>query len=51
MSESKPGEPSTWTEFRAGVVAILPAAVAMIPFGLQLGALADRKGLSGLERC
>jgi predicted branched-subunit amino acid permease len=40
---------STWIEFRAGVVAILPAAIAVIPFGLLLGALAARKGLTALE--
>jgi 4-azaleucine resistance transporter AzlC len=36
-------------EFRAGAVAILPAAVAVIPFGLLLGALAAQKGFSALE--
>lgn len=38
-----------WSEIRAGAVAILPAAVAMIPFALLLGALAARKGLTALE--
>lgn len=33
-------------EFRAGVVTLLPAAVAVIPFGLLLGARAAEKGLS-----
>ena len=40
---------SAWKEFNAGAVAILPAAVAMIPFALLLGALAARKGLTALE--
>ena len=37
------------TEFRAGVVAVLPAAVAVVPFGLLLGARAAEKGLSVWE--
>jgi len=40
---------SNIAEFRAGAVAILPAAVAVIPFGLLLGALAEKKGLSVIE--
>jgi 4-azaleucine resistance transporter AzlC len=36
-------------EFRAGALAIAPAAVAVVPFGLLLGALAAQKGLSPLE--
>ncbi len=36
-------------EFRAGALAILPAGIAVIPFGLLLGALAAQKGLSALE--
>ena len=46
---SDPRSPTAWAEFRAGAVAILPAAIAVIPFGLLLGALAARKGLSALE--
>jgi predicted branched-subunit amino acid permease len=38
-----------WGELRAGAVAILPAAIAVIPFALLLGALADKKGLTALE--
>ncbi len=41
--------PSAWSEFRAGAVAVLPAAVAVIPFALLMGALAAQKGLSPLE--
>ncbi|MGI9412684.1 MAG: AzlC family ABC transporter permease, partial [Hyphomicrobiales bacterium] len=37
------------SEFRAGVVAILPAAVAVVPFGLLLGARAVEQGLSVAE--
>src|SRR5262245_58372969 len=37
------------TDFRDGLVAIVPAAVAVVPFGLLLGALAAQKGLSPLE--
>ena len=36
-------------EIRAGVLAILPAAVAVIPFALLLGARASEQGLSPLE--
>jgi 4-azaleucine resistance transporter AzlC len=36
-------------EFRAGILAIAPAAVAVVPFGLLLGALAAQKGLSPVE--
>jgi 4-azaleucine resistance transporter AzlC len=36
-------------EFRQGMVAIAPAAVAVIPFALLLGALATQKGLSVVE--
>lgn len=36
-------------EARAGVVAILPVTVAVVPFALLLGALAAEKGLSPLE--
>ena len=39
----------TLAEFRAGALAILPAAVAVVPFGLLLGARAVEKGLSPLE--
>lgn len=38
-----------WDEFRQGTIAVLPAAVALVPFGLLLGALAAQKGLSPLE--
>lgn len=41
--------PDFSAEARAGALAILPAAVAVIPFGLLLGALAAQKGLSPLE--
>ncbi len=41
--------PDFAAEFRAGALAVLPAAVAVIPFGLLLGALAAQKGLSPLE--
>ncbi|MCL4767532.1 MAG: AzlC family ABC transporter permease [Hyphomicrobiaceae bacterium] len=40
---------SAWDEFRQGTVAVVPAAVAVVPFGLLLGALAAQKGLSPLE--
>lgn len=36
-------------EFRDGMAAILPAALAVIPFGLMLGAAAAQKGLSAAE--
>lgn len=36
-------------EFRAGLVAIIPATLAVIPFALILGAAAAQKGLSPLE--
>lgn len=41
--------PSAWQEFQQGTIAVLPAAVAVVPFGLLLGALAAQKGLSPLE--
>jgi len=41
--------PSAWDEFGQGAFAILPAAVAVVPFALLLGALAAQKGLSPLE--
>lgn len=42
--------PSNWSsEFRAGAVAILPAAVAVVPFGLLLGARSVEVGLSPAE--
>lgn len=37
------------SEFRAGLIAVLPAAVAVVPFGLLLGARAAEKGLSVWE--
>lgn len=37
------------SDFRAGLTVILPAALAVIPFGLILGAAAAQKGLSPLE--
>ncbi len=37
------------SEARAGLLAILPALVAMIPFGLLLGQQAAAKGLTPLE--
>ncbi|MGB3719815.1 MAG: branched-chain amino acid ABC transporter permease [Proteobacteria bacterium] len=40
---------SAWDEFGQGTFAILPAAIAVIPFALLLGALAAQKGLSPLE--
>ena len=40
---------NNFQEFRAGVVTVLPAAVAVIPFGLLLGARAAEKGLSSAE--
>lgn len=49
MMPQSSAPPSALTEFRAGAVAILPAAVAMVPFALLLGAMAARKGLSALE--
>ena len=48
-SPSREQDGGVWAELRAGAVAILPAAVAMIPFALLLGALAARKGLTALE--
>jgi branched chain amino acid efflux pump len=36
-------------EFRDGLIAVVPAAVAVVPFGLLFGALAAQKGLSALE--
>ncbi len=36
-------------EWRAGIMAIMPAAIAVVPFGLLLGAAAASKGLSPLE--
>lgn len=41
--------PHPASDFRAGLAVILPAAVAVIPFGLILGAAAAQKGLSPLE--
>jgi predicted branched-subunit amino acid permease len=38
-----------FTDFRAGTIAIAPAALGAIPFGLLLGANAALKGLSVLE--
>lgn len=38
-----------WSDVRAGALAILPAAIAVVPFALLLGALAAEKGLSPLE--
>jgi 4-azaleucine resistance transporter AzlC len=40
---------SAGAEFRDGVAMLLPAAVAVVPFGLILGANAAAKGLSVLE--
>lgn len=40
---------SSAAEFRAGAAMIVPAAVAVVPFALLLGALAAQKGLSMLE--
>ncbi|SME90375.1 4-azaleucine resistance probable transporter AzlC [Tistlia consotensis] len=40
---------SALAELRAGVVDVFPAAVAVVPFGLLLGALAAQQGLSPLE--
>ena len=37
---------NTASEFRAGVVATLPAAVAVVPFGLLLGTRAVEQGLT-----
>jgi len=42
-------EPSIRREAAAGMLAIAPAALAVIPFGLILGASAAEKGLSPLE--
>ena len=36
-------------EFLLGVWQILPLAIALIPFGLIMGALCAQKGLSALE--
>lgn len=47
MTEGPPPEPLA--ELRAGVLAVLPAAVAVAPFALLLGALAAGKGLSVFE--
>lgn len=47
--QSEIGKYSAWQEFRAGTLAVLPAAIAVIPFALLLGALAVQKGLSPLE--
>lgn len=41
--------PEASAEFRAGAAAIFPAVVAVIPFGLLLGARAAQQGLSTLE--
>lgn len=38
-----------WRDLREGLLAVLPALVAVVPFGLLLGALAAQKGLSPLE--
>lgn len=38
--------PETLTEMRAGAIAVVPAAVAVVPFGLLLGALAAQKGIT-----
>lgn len=40
---------STASELRAGILAILPAAVAMVPFALILGQQAAARGLTPLE--
>ncbi len=40
---------SAWDEFWQGTVAVSPAAIAVVPFALLLGALAAQKGLSPLE--
>lgn len=40
---------SSLSEARAGVLAILPALIAMVPFGLLLGQQAVAKGLTPLE--
>jgi 4-azaleucine resistance transporter AzlC len=44
-----PGGTSVLAEPRAALLAILPAAIALIPFGLVLGAAAAQKGLSPAE--
>ncbi|MEJ8571835.1 AzlC family ABC transporter permease [Microbaculum marinum] len=41
--------PDRRDEVREALVAVVPAAIAVIPFGLLLGALAAQKGLSPLE--
>lgn len=41
--------PPDRAEFRDGVVTVLPAVAAALPFGFLLGALAASKGLSPLE--
>jgi 4-azaleucine resistance transporter AzlC len=43
------GTPSAAREFRDGVMAVIPAAAAVVPFGLLLGTLAVQKGLSVAE--
>ena len=40
---------SAGAEFRTGFATILPAMIAVVPFGLLLGAAAAQKGLSVLE--
>ena len=37
------------SEFRAGIIAIIPASIAALPFGLLFGAVAAAKGLTPLE--
>lgn len=41
--------PTASSEFRAGLVAIAPAAIAAIPIGMLFGAVAAAKGLSPAE--
>jgi len=41
--------PDPVSEFRAGLLLILPAALAVVPFALLLGAAAAQKGLTPLE--
>lgn len=41
--------PDRIAEARASAIAVLPAAVAVVPFGLLLGALAAQKGLTPFE--
>ncbi len=36
-------------EFRDGLIAVVPACIAVVPFSLLLGAMAHQKGLSVLE--